>query len=162
LSGIGASLLNPALLIQPLARREAVLSSRIEGTATTVKQLAMSEAAGERVATDTPEVFNYHRALEHGLDPNRALPMSLRLIRDLPRILMDKVRRSDPTPGQFRRDQNFIGTPGRPLEARYVPPPIPQMMKCLADFETFLHTGTEIPPLIRLAMMHYQFEAIHP
>ncbi|HXJ35239.1 MAG TPA: Fic family protein [Candidatus Eisenbacteria bacterium] len=163
LGGVGVSQLSPTLLLRPLARREAVLSSRIEGTATTLEQLTLFEArAGGPAPPDAVEVFNYHQALQHGLDPHRAVPMSLRLIRELHRILMHDVPRSDPTPGEFRREQNFIGVPGRPLEARFVPPPVPQMHACLDDFEKFLHASNTIPPLIRLAMIHYQFEAIHP
>jgi Fic family protein len=164
LGGAGLWLPNPHLLIRPFIRREAVLSSRIEGTEAGVADVVLFEAAPEATtAPDTQEVANYVRALEFAVQPGRELPLSLRLIRDLHRQLMTGVRGEHQTPGEFRRSQNWIGPPGVLLnEATFVPPPVEEMHDCLDAFEKYLHTPSEMPPLLRLAVIHYQFEAIHP
>jgi Fic family protein len=164
LGGAGVWLPNPHLLIRPFIRREAVLSSRIEGTEAGVMDLVLFEAAPESAGVpDAQEVANYVRALEFAVHPDRSLPLSLRLIRDLHRQLMTGVRGEHQTPGEFRRSQNWIGSPGALLsEARFVSPPIDEMNECLDAFEKYLHASSETPPLIRLALVHYQFEAIHP
>jgi len=163
---------NPYLISSPLLRREAILSSRIEGTITTPEQLVLLEAQDEEepgVAVsgdeDTKEVLNYVRAMQHGLERLRDLPISLPLIRELHRVLLSGVRGEKHEPGEFRRTQNFIGSRGsRSIEeARFVPPPVPQMHECLDDLEKYLHdAAVELPILIQLAVAHYQFEAIHP
>lgn len=165
LAGAGNWLPNPHLLIRPFLRREAVLSSRIEGTVATEGDLVLFEAAPEaqHPAPDVGEVFNYVRALEMALVPDRVLPISLRLIRDLHRELMTGVRGEHMTPGEFRRSQNWVGPPGCTLnDATFVPPPVDEMQTCLSTFEKYLHERDELPPLVRLAVIHYQFEAIHP
>jgi Fic family protein len=164
LAGIGRALPNPHLLILPFARREAVLSSRIEGTQASLSDLFAYEAAPNPAATgDVREVFNYIRALEYGLARLNDLPLSLRLIREIHGKLMQGVRGEHSTPGEFRRSQNWIGPSGCLLnDATYVPPPVEEMRACLGDFETFLYTRSDIPPLVKLALLHYQFEAIHP
>jgi Fic family protein len=109
------------------------------------------------------EVYNYVQALEYGLDRLIGLPLSLRIIREIHARLMEGVRGDRQTPGEFRRRQNWIGSPGCALEeATYVPPPPSEMMETLHDLEAFLHQPPSLPPLIRLGMIHYQFEAIHP
>ncbi len=166
LEGMARVLPNPQLLIAPLSQREAVLSSRIEGTQASVSDLAIYEAAGEaapRVHSDVLEVWNYRRALSYGLERIRSLPLSLRLMRDLHAELVRDIRGDDKTPGEFRTSQNWIGAPGCLLdEATYVPPPPSELMTCLGDWESFLHESTSVPPLLRCALIHYQFEAIHP
>lgn len=164
LAGIGRALPNPHLLILPFARREAVLSSRIEGTQASLSDLYVYEAAPKRDESgDVREVSNYVRALEYGLHRLGELPVGLRLIREIHQQLMRGVRKEHSTPGEFRRTQNWIGPPGCLLkDATYVPPPAEEMQTCLDAFESFLHTRQEIPPLVRLAFIHYQFEAIHP
>jgi len=165
LAGTGALLPNPYLLIRPFVAREAVLSSRIEGTQASLADLFAFEAAPDQQpdVEDVREVANYTRALRYGLDPGRALPMSLRLLRDLHAILKEGVRGSILTPGEFRRTQNWIGPAGCTLrEATIVPPDVPQMHEALADLERYLHADDPAPPLVRLAVLHYQFEAIHP
>ncbi len=155
---------NPHLLIRPFIRREAVLSSRIEGTQATLGELLAAEAgaAVDRSPADLREVGNYVVALEYGLKRLKALPLSLRLIRELHARLMDGVRGTQATPGEFRRTQNWIGPPGAtPATARYIPPPPAEMMECLRAWERFLHE-TALPPLVQIALAHYQFEAIHP
>jgi Fic family protein len=164
LAGEGRRLPNPHVLIRPFIRREAVLSSRIEGTQATLGELLASEAgaAVERSPDDLREVGNYIVALEHGLGRLQALPMSLRLVRELHEKLMTGVRGGYATPGEFRRSQNWIGRPGETLaQAGYVPPPPEALSEQLAAWERFLHERM-LPPLVHVALAHYQFEAIHP
>lgn len=164
LSGLGRQLPNPNLLIAPYVRREAVLSSRIEGTRASLSDLLLNEAETDRSQdADVREVRNYVEALEHGLERLRELPLSLRLVRELHERLMWGVRGDQATPGEFRRSQNWIGPAGStPATAPYVPPPPDAMMDCLADWERFLHHRDHLPELIQCALMHEQFEAIHP
>ncbi len=164
LSGLGRQLPNPHLLIAPYVRREAVLSSRIEGTRASLSDLLLDEADGERPEdADVGEVRNYVEALEYGLQRLRDLPLSLRLVRELHERLMRGVRGDRATPGEFRRSQNWIGPAGStPTTAPYVPPPPVEMMDCLANWEEFLHDRDSFPELIQCAVMHEQFEAIHP
>ncbi len=162
LAGTGRNLQNPALLIGPYLRREAVLSSRIEGTMSTLADLYEDEATGS-ARGDVREVRNYLTAHEYGLKTLKKLPLCLRLLREVHKRLMQGVRGHDRHPGRFRSYQNWIGRdPGAPIEeARYVPPPVPEMQVALSDFENFLHDKT-LPPLVVAALAHYQFEAIHP
>jgi len=164
LAGEGRRLPNPHLLIRPFVRREAVLSSRIEGTRATLGELLAAEAgaAVERSPADLREVANYVVALEYGVKRLKKLPLSLRLMRELHEKLMAGVRGDYATPGEFRRLQNWIGPPGLALaNAVYVPPPPTELMACLGDWEKFLHDQS-IPPLVQVALIHSQFEAIHP
>lgn len=165
LEGIGHRLPNPHLLIGPFLRREAVLSSRIEGTLATAEELVLFEIAPTEPPKpgDVREVSNYVKALHHGLHRLLRLPISLRLIREMHAVLMEKVRGGDMRPGEFRTTQNYIARAGRPLdEARYVPPAPSEMNACLAEMERYLHQKCPYPALINLALIHYQFEAIHP
>lgn len=165
LAGVGQTLLNPHLLIGPFTRREAVLSSRIEGTQASLSDLLLFEANpdADQAAPDVQEVANYVRAMEHGLERRKTLPMSLRLIREMHKKLMRGVRGHERTPGEFRTSQNWIGPPGCLLaQATYVPPPPEALMDVLSEFERFLHAPSDLPPLVRLSLIHYQFEAIHP
>lgn len=163
LSGLGNTLPNPHLLIYPFIRREAVLSSRIEGTRSSLSDLLLFEATKVEKQSDVKEVGNYVRALEHGLRRLNELPPILPFIRELHSILMEGVRGEDATPGEFRQSQNWIGAPGSSLaESTYVPPPVPEMLECLDQLEKFLHAETDLPPLVQVALAHYQFEAIHP
>jgi Fic family protein len=164
LAGEGAQLPNPHLLIRPFVRREAVFSSRIEGTQATLGELLAAEvgAAVDRSPDDLREVANYVLALEHGVARLEILPVSLRLVLELHKKLMEGVRGSHATPGEFRRSQNWIGPPGGTLaNASYIPPPPNELMGCLGDWEKFLHDRS-LPPLVQIALAHYQFEAIHP
>ncbi|MEK6813778.1 MAG: Fic family protein [Nitrospirota bacterium] len=164
LAGEGGRLPNPHLLMRPFLRREAVLSSRIEGTQATLGELLAAEAgaAVERSPADLREVGNYVTALEYGVRRLKKLPLSLRLIRELHAKLMTGVRGKQAVPGEFRRSQNWIGPAGCTLaNATYVPPPPDEMTTCLEQWETFLHDRS-LPPLVQVALAHYQFEAIHP
>jgi Fic family protein len=166
LRGLGGALANPHLLIRPLARWEAVLSSRIEGTRASLDDLLAYEATQLTFlepASDVREVHNYVRALEYGLERISTLPVSLRLIRELHARLMEGVRGDVWTPGEFRRSQNWIGPTGSTLEtAPYVPPPVDEMLVALGALENYIHAPADLPPLIRLGLIHYQYEAIHP
>ncbi|MBM4370822.1 MAG: Fic family protein [Deltaproteobacteria bacterium] len=164
LAGEGRRLPNPHLLLRPFIRREAVLSSRIEGTQATLGELLAAEAGSsvERSPDDLREVANYVAALEYGLQRLETLPLSLRLLRELHARLMEGVRGGNATPGEFRRIQNWIGPPGATLQdAAYVPPPPDEMKACLGALEGFLQDRA-LPPLVQIALAHYQFEAIHP
>jgi Fic family protein len=164
LAGEGRRLPNPHLLIRPFVRREAVLSSRIEGTQATLGELLAAEAgvAVERSPEDLREVANYVVALEHGVRRLGTLPLSLRLVRELHGKLMAGVRGNSATPGAFRRSQNWIGPAGCTLvDATFVPPPADRLMDCLGAWETFLHDDS-LAPLAHAALAHSQFEAIHP
>lgn len=162
LEGIGQTLPNPHLLITPFIHKEAVLSSRIEGTQSSLSDLYRFEATGVERG-DVLEVANYIKALEYGLNRLETLPLSLRLIREIHQILMEGVRGEYTTPGEFRKSQNWIGPPGCTLkDAVYVPPAPDSMNEALDKFEKFLHTSFRLPPLIEAALIHYQFEAIHP
>jgi Fic family protein len=165
LAGVARTLPNPHLLIGPFLRREAVLSSRIEGTQASFSDLLFFEAAqlGEKEVPDVREVSNYVQALEYGLARLATLPVSLRLIREIHQRLMAGVRGESKTPGEFRRSQSWIGPSGCTLiDATFVPPPVDEMQVALDSFEKYLHAPSEMPALIRLALVHYQFEAIHP
>jgi Fic family protein len=172
LAGLGRTIPNPYLFLQPFLRREAVLSSRIEGTQTDIAGLYAYEIVGQIALpgmknpppeSDVREVLNYVRALEYGLQRLNNLPVSLRLMRELHGHLMNGVRGELATPGEFRTSQNWIGEPGCTLnEASFVPPPIEEMQKSLSDFENYLYQDDQNPLLIKLALIHYQFEAIHP
>jgi Fic family protein len=166
LSGLGRHLPNPHVVIAPYVRREAVLSSRIEGTTTTLSELLMDEishGATERDPADVQEVRNYMVALEYGIKRLKTLPLSLRLVRELHARLMKGVRGEHATPGQFRRSQNWIGAPGSTIEsAAYVPPPPEHLMETLSAWERFLHERGRLPDLVQCALMHEHFEAIHP
>jgi Fic family protein len=163
LSGLGENLPNPHLLIYPFIRKEAVLSSRIEGTRSSLSDLLLFEATKAEKQRDVRGVQNYVRAMEHGLKRLEQLPLSLRLIRELHAVLMEGVRGEQATPGEFRQSQNWIGSPGCTLnDATFVPPPVAEMKEALDQLEKFLHAGTQLPPLVELALIHYQFETIHP
>ncbi len=164
LAGGGGRLPNPHLLIRLFIAREAVLSSRIEGTQATLGELLASKAGAsiERSPDDLREVGNYVVALEYGIKRLKTLPLSLRLVRELHKKLMTGVRGNTARPGEFRRTQNWIGAPGSKIEnATYIPPPPNEMMKALDAWEKFMHVRS-VPPLVQIALGHYQFEAIHP
>jgi Fic family protein len=164
LAGEGGRLPNPHVLMRPFVRREAVLSSKIEGTQATLGELLAAEAgaAVDRSPEDLREVGNYVVALEHGIARLKKLPLCVRIIRELHGKLMEGVRGEQATPGRFRKIQNWIGRPGStPTTATFIPPPPDEVEPCLAKWERFLHES-DLPPLVTIALAHYQFEAIHP
>ncbi len=163
LEGVVRGLASIKALTASYVRLEAVLSSRIEGTLTTVNQLLEFEAARHSKATDDlREVFNHVRALDHAVDRLKELPLSNRLIREAHRILMEGVRGHHATPGEFRTTQNWIGAPTSSLAtASFIPPPPAEAKAAMGDLELFLH-DRRLPDLIAIGLAHYQFEAIHP
>ncbi|HVC60637.1 MAG TPA: Fic family protein [Acetobacteraceae bacterium] len=167
LSGVGRTLPNPYLLIRPFMRKEAAASSKIEGTVTTLSELLLFEADEQtsRAPSDAREVLNYVRALEHALKRLDELPISRRLIQEAHSILMLRVashRGARITPGEFRRDQNWIGA--RLIEnARFVPPPTQEVDGAISDLEKYINNKDDLLPMvIKMALVHYQFETIHP
>jgi Fic family protein len=165
LDGITSSLPNPQLLVKPFLRREAELSSRIEGTYATQEDLVLFEMGPQTTPSrpDVREVANYVGALELGLKRLEEIPTCLRLIRELHLRLLRGVRGGTQRTGGFRQIQNFIGHHDQPISsARFVPPPASEILTCLDEFERALHAETRMPHLVQVAMIHYQFEAIHP
>jgi Fic family protein len=166
LTGVGRMLPNPHLLIRPFIQREAVSSSRIEGTITRLDQLFLFEAEPAQVAhpADVEEVRNYVLACEHGLNLLReGNPLSLRVIREVHRVLMEGVRGGNKRPGEFRQCDVRIGRQGESWDdSRFVPPAHTALTPILRDFERFLNTPGGRPVVVDMALMHYQFETIHP
>jgi Fic family protein len=166
LAEVGNAFPVPHVVVRPFVRKEAVLSSQIEGMLTSFEDLLSYEAGqlslfGDQ--EDAREVHNYVRALDYGLERLETLPLSVRLMCEIHGILMKGVRGEAMTPGKVRRSQNWIGRPGSTLmQARYVPPPVNEMHDGLSDLERFIHQDSELPPLLRIGLIHYQFEAIHP
>src|SRR5271167_4328537 len=164
LAGEGGRLPNPHILIRPFVRREAVLSSKIEGTQATLGELLAAEAGAtvDRSPEDLREVGNYVVALEHGISRLKKLPLCVRLVRELHQKLMTGLTGHQATPRGFRTTQNWIGKPGSTLaNASFIPPPPGEVQPCLGAWEKFLHES-DLPPLVTIALAHYQFEAIHP
>lgn len=165
LDGLASVLPNLPLFIYAYVRKEAVLSSQIEGTQSSISDLLLfesKEAPGVPL-NDVEEVSNYVLALNHGLERMRGgFPLSLRLIREIHAVLLAKGRGNDKQPGEFRQSQNWIGG-SRPGTAAYVPPPPELVPDCMSALELFLHEDrADLPPLIRAGLIHVQFESIHP
>jgi Fic family protein len=165
LDGSAETLPNPDLFVFMYVRREATLSSQIEGTQASLIDLLEyeAEAAQPERPLDVEEIVNYVAAMNLGLRRLDELPVSLRLIREIHERLLSDVRGSERTPGDFRRSQNWIGPPGSTLAtATYVPPPVEEMRTSLGQWERFLHDDQPMPPLIKVGVAHAQFETIHP
>ncbi|MCT7983787.1 Fic family protein [Laspinema sp. A4] len=165
LDGATDALPNPDLFVFMYVRKEAVLSSQIEGTQASL--IDVLEFESQAIEPDNPqevaEVVNYVFAINYGLERLKELPISLRLIREIHQKLMSGVRGSERNPGEFRRSQNWIGAGGCSLsEATYVPPPPHEMLQCLDNLEKFLHNPRPMPTLIKVGLAHAQFETIHP
>ncbi|HWI05237.1 MAG TPA: Fic family protein [Acidimicrobiales bacterium] len=165
LDGLTQTLPNPSLFVAMYVRREAVLSSQIEGTQSTLDDILAYEldSADRDLPQDVEEVVNYVKAMNYGLDRLATLPLSLRLLREIHAELLEGVRGGERYPGEFRFTQNWIGPAGAPLQrATFVPPPIDEMHAALDDLERFLHNPGPLPALIHAAVAHAQFETIHP
>jgi Fic family protein len=164
LDGIATVLPNPDLFVSMYVRQEAVLSSQIEGTQSTLEDVLQFEidSKGQDFPKDIQEVVNYVGAMNYGLDRLKTLPLSLRLIREIHAKLLTGVRGSNRTPGEFRTSQNWIGPNGCTLaNATFIPPPVPEMLTALDNLEKFLHDDS-LPLLIQCGLAHAQFETIHP
>jgi Fic family protein len=165
LDGISSILPNPDLFVAMFVREEAVLSSQIEGTQSTLDDVLEFEvdAEGADVPKDVGEVVNYVNAMNYGLGRLRDLPLCLKLIKEIHDRLLRGVRGGEKTPGEFRRTQNWIGPAGGTLNtASFVPPPVHEMHAALDNFERFLHDADSFPALVHCALAHAQFETIHP
>ncbi|GAC1467533.1 MAG: Fic family protein [Isosphaeraceae bacterium] len=165
LDGVTSVLPNPNLFLAMYVRHEAVLSSQIEGTQSTLEDVLQFELdeKGQERPTDVNEIVNYVNAMNHGLERLTQLPLSKRLIGEIHAKLLHGVRGGGQTPGEFRRSQNWIGPEGCNLRtATFVPPPVHEMHKALDDLENFLHDRASLPVLIHCALAHAQFETIHP
>lgn len=165
LDGIVQVVPDPDFFVGMYVRREAVLSSQIEGTQSTLEDLLEVELEPERQErfADVADIVNYIRAMNYGLDRVRDLPLSLRLIREIHEQLLEGGRGSQAAPGEFRKTQNWIGPPGATLAtASFVPPAVPDMQTALHDFEAFLHGASDLPALFAVGLSHAQFETIHP
>jgi Fic family protein len=163
--GLLQSVINPDVLLSPLRTQEAVLSSKIEGTQATLEEVLEFEAdenTDDHKKGDIFEVINYRRALKEGRDGMKERPLSLNTIRKMHATLMQGVRGDSKDPSNFRRIQNYIGSPGSAIEnARFVPPSVPDMMEALSDWEKYMHVEDK-DVLVQLAVVHAQFEIIHP
>lgn len=166
LDGSVRTLPNPNLFVFMYVRKEAVLSSQIEGTQSSLQDLLAAEAqvlGGGARPRDVDEVVNYVEAMNHGLARLGELPVSVRLIREIHARLLRGVRGSRLTPGDLRISQNWIGPSGSTLrEASFVPPPPNVVPEALADLERFLHASDDLPPVVKIGLAHAQFETIHP
>ena len=165
LAGVGETVPNPHMLAQPFIRREAVLSSRIEGTLASLSDVLAYEASGRRnqSSEDVEEVRNYVVALEYGIERLKSLPISFRLVNELHERLMTGVRGENKMPGHFRTTQVWIGAPGsRIQDARFAPPPPEHLRDLFFEWESFVNESHNLPPLVRCALMHYQIETVHP
>lgn len=165
LDGVVKLVPDPDFFVAMYVRREAVLSSQIEGTQSSLQDLLAIELEPEREPAhdDVGDIVNYIAAMSHGLRRLDSLPLSLRLIREIHAELLRDGRGAHAMPGRFRASQNWIGPPGATLQqASFVPPPVHEMHRALSDFERFLHDDEPRPPLIEAALAHAQFETIHP
>ena len=166
LDGITETLPNPELFVAMYVKKEAVLSSQIEGTQASLADVlnGPSDQSGDEYSPDgVKEVVNYVNALQWGLKRLDKLPLSLRLVREIHGVLLQNVRGADKSPGDFRRSQNWIGPAGCSLStAVFVPPEPIEMETALSDLEKYFYDDAFIPPLIKIALIHAQFETIHP
>jgi Fic family protein len=166
LDGSVVTLPNPDLFVFMYVRKEAVLSSQIEGTQSSLQDLLAAEAElfeAVDIPRDVDEVINYVAAMNHGLERLMELPVSVRLIREIHERLLRGVRGAQRAPGELRRTQNWIGPAGSPLaDAVFVPPPPESVPQALGELEMFLHTSGDLPILVKIALAHAQFETIHP
>jgi Fic family protein len=163
LAAVGGLLPNPDLLVRPYLLREAVSSTRIEGTRATIGEVLDADATGAAPGADVEEVVNYVEAMRWGAGRLDELPISSRLLREMHERLMAGVRGREFAPGEFRTTQNWIGPPGSTIEAApFVPPPPSELPELLSDWERFANEEPELPLLIQDALLHAQFETIHP
>lgn len=163
LDGACQVLPDPQMFVFMFMNKEAVLSSQIEGTRSSLLDVFDFETGRKPKHGDVGEVVNYIKAMNHGLERLKELPPSNRLFKDIHKILMADVRGGQRQPGQFRRIQNWIGPAGAAItEADFVPPPPNQVVDLMGRLEKYIHQDSTLPHLIKIALVHYQFETIHP
>jgi len=166
LDGITQILPNPELFVAMYVKKEAVLSAQIEGTQASlvdVLNAPSTDSQPDQSYNEVSEVINYVNAMNWGLENLKTLPLSLRLIRNIHKILLEDVRGFNKNPGEFRKTQNWIGPQGCTLEtATFIPPTVDEMQKAMGDLENYIYQDDDIPALIKIALIHAQFETIHP
>lgn len=162
LDGVTETLPDPELFVALYVQKEAVLSSQIEGTQASLVDVFDGDQSREK-REDIGDIVNYVGAMNYGLERLKEFPLSLRLLREIHQVLLSSGRGSKRSPGEFRTTQNWIGAPGCTLrEATFVPPSVPDMNEAMGELELYLHNDDELPPLIKIALVHAQFETIHP
>ena len=162
LEKISEKIPNIDLFISMYVRKEALMSSQIEGTQATLEDI-LDPNISDNINRSAAEVINYIKAAEYAVHRMKTLPLSNRLLRETHAVLMENVRGQEKNPGEFRRSQNWIGSQGSTLKnARYIPPNPDDMVQALSDLERYIHTEDSIDVLIQAALVHYQFETIHP
>lgn len=162
LDGVTETLPDPELFVAMYVQKEAVLSSQIEGTQASLVDVFDGDQSREK-REDIGDIVNYVGAMNYGLERLKEFPLSLRLLREIHQVLLSSGRGSKRSPGEFRTTQNWIGAPGCTLrEATFVPPSVPDMNEAMGDLELYLHNEDALPPLIKIALVHAQFETIHP
>lgn len=162
LDGVTETLPDPELFVAMYVQKEAVLSSQIEGTQASLVDVFDGDQSREK-REDIGDIVNYVGAMNYGLERLKEFPLSLRLLREIHQVLLSSGRGSKRSPGEFRTTQNWIGAPGCTLrEATFVPPSVPDMNEAMGELELYLHNEDELPPLIKIALVHAQFETIHP
>lgn len=164
LDGVTEILPDPDLFVAMYVKKEALLSSQIEGTqASLIDVIDLPEPTNSEKVKNVEEVVNYIKAMNYGLERLKELPLSLRLFKEIHEVLLQGVRGSERSPGEFRKSQNWIGPAGCSLAtATFVPPPPHEMIKALGDLEIYFHSDDSIPPLVKIGLIHAQFETIHP
>ncbi len=162
LEGMTSQIPNMGLFLSMYVRKEALLSSQIEGTQATLDDI-LDPLLDENVNQNVADVINYVRATEFAINRLKTLPLCNRLIKEIHGVLMENVRGQEKSPGEFRTSQNWIGGQGSTLKnARYIPPNLEDMQTAISDLEKYMNAYDDIDPLIRAALIHYQFETIHP
>ena len=162
LDGVTETLPDPELFVAMYVQKEAVLSSQIEGTQASLVDVFEGDQTKEK-REDIGDIINYVGAMNYGLERLKEFPLSLRLLREIHQVLLSSGRGSKRSPGEFRTSQNWIGAPGCTLsDATFVPPSVPDMNEAMGDLEVYLHNEDDLPPLIKIALVHAQFETIHP
>lgn len=170
LAGLSRSIPDPSILIEPFMRREAVLSSRIEGTHTEIEELYSFEsghqlpgyAQSDVAQKENQEVYNYVTALKTGIASIAEKPLDLDLLKEMNKLLLSGVRGDEYSPGKFRDVQNFIGPTKDPADAVFIPLPVEELAGALRQLMSYLNVEDKYPPLVRIGLIHYQFETIHP
>jgi Fic family protein len=164
LSGIGLTLPSPNLLIIPYLRKEAIMSTRIEGTRISMQEVLLSEAKEKEEKTkDAQEVINYINTVNYALTKIEKSPINVELIKNMHKVLMEEIRGDERSPGEFREVQNWIGSElSKVSDANFVPPNPEAVPKLMEDLIDYLNSEHNVPVLVRCALMHYQFETIHP
>ncbi|OFZ54294.1 MAG: hypothetical protein A2428_09925 [Bdellovibrionales bacterium RIFOXYC1_FULL_54_43] len=163
LNGLASIISDPDLFVYLYVRKEALLSSQIEGTQCSLEDVLVEAESNIKTGGDIEEVSNYVAAMNEGLSRLQDIPISTRLIREMHAVLMRGVRGYTKTPGEFRTSQNWIGPPNAPLSsAQFVPPPPGIAREAMSDLEKYIHEDDSLPPLIKAALVHAQFETIHP